>query len=461
MWNRKSSMSRLLCCGFVCLGVLVRARADPPAPADNPAPPDTRPNVIMITISSLRADHVSCLGYHRPTTPHFDRLAQRNTLFRNAFATSGWMMPAHGSLFTSLYPSVHGATHIDRRLDDAHDTLAERLAANGYYCVGFCCAPRLDAEHGFAQGFHVYDDRGVAGLLQTLDPGGTEGFDINRRRTNDLINDAAISWLQSNRHSPFFLFVHYYDNHWDYLPPEPYRSLYDPDYAGSISGIAIPREPLYSNPPGARDIQHMVALYDGEVRQTDEDLGQMLTVLENGGWLRNSILLVMGDHGEEFYEHGHTSHQGLYDELIHIPLVISVPRPGPKSTDALVSQVDILPTIFDYAGLPIPGACRGRSLKPLLEGGTRSLHDYVFCEYTGGAIPDVFAIRSLQYKCYLNHLGESFAYDVAADPAETTRIAERDFPPLLRRLQEDLSRIVQGNRPGNQELQSDAESQKE
>jgi arylsulfatase A-like enzyme len=440
--DRKSLPSRFLSHVVAGLSVCVVTGACASAQTNDPCAVETRPNVILVTISSLRADHTGCLGYARPTTPHLDRFAGRSVLFRNAFANSGWMMPAHGSLFTSLYPSVHGATHIDKKLGDAHDTLAEILAANGYYCVGFCCGPRLDDEHGFAQGFHVYDDRSVVSLLSTMGPEGAQAFDINGHRTNDLINDAAVSWLANNRHSPFFLFLHYYDNHWDYLAPEPYRSLYDPDYTGPLNGTAIAREPLYSNPPNEADIRHLIALYDGEVRQTDEDLGQMLAALEEKGLFENSIIVVSSDHGEEFYEHGHTSHHGVYDELIHVPLVISAPGHESRSTDALASQVDILPTVLDYLGIPVPALCRGKSLRPVIEGRAQSVNNFIFTEYTGGAVPDIFAVRSLHYKCCLTAAGEVFACNLPKDPDETTRIAPKDFDAQMQQLQKSLFQIA-------------------
>ena len=132
--------------------------------------PHPRPNVILITISSLRADHVGLFGYHRDTTPRLDAFGRENILFTNAFAASGWMMPAYGSIFTSLYPHEHGATHIDLKLHHQNLTLAEILKQNGYYCAGFCCNPRLDQNHGFAQGFDFYDDYSVSLTLQTLSP---------------------------------------------------------------------------------------------------------------------------------------------------------------------------------------------------------------------------------------------------------------------------------------------------
>jgi len=403
-------------------------------------------NIILITISTLRADHVGCLGYKRDTTPNLDAFAEQNVLFRNAFATSGWMMPALGSILTSLNPSHHGATHINKRLEDKHCTLAEILSENGYYCVSFCCNPRLDQTHGFAQGFDLYDDYSVSMMLHSLTFGNEEVLDINKQRTNNLINDVAIRWLQNNSHEPFFMFLHYYDNHWDYLPPAPYNSLYDPDYQGPINGTEIAREPLFSNPPSARDIQHIVALYDGEVRQTDKDLGEMLKFLRDKGLLDNSIVIVLGDHGEQFYEHGHTSHHGLHEELIHIPLAVSIPGTQAKGEiiDSLVSQMDILPTILDYLQIPVHDVCQGKSFKPVIEGQIEVVNESIFAEYTGGAAPDCYAVRSTRYK-YYEEAGESFAYDLAEDPREQHKILFPDFPEEVRMLQENLRRFINGS----------------
>jgi len=397
-------------------------------------------NVILITISSLRADHVSCLGYVRDTTPNLDAFAGENILFRNAFATSGWMMPAHGSIFTSLYPTLHGATHIDKSLGDEHFTLAEILADNGYHCVGFCCNPRLDREHGFAQGFDLYDDYSVSIMLESLAFGDKETVDINRQRTNTLINDAAIRWLQKNTNRPFFMFIHYYDNHWDYLPPPPYSERYDPDYDGPIDGMQIAREPLFSNPPSERDIQHMIALYDSEIKQTDNDLGEMLKVLKETGVSDNSIIIILGDHGEQFYEHGHTSHHGIYEELIHVPLAVLIPAEWArgKTIDSLVSQVDILPTILDFLQITALEQYQGKSLKPLIEGRIQAVNEYVFAEYTGGATTDCYAVRSIRYKCCQEVGSEPFVYDLAEDPGEQKRIVPDGFTDEIKTLEEKL-----------------------
>jgi arylsulfatase A-like enzyme len=401
-------------------------------------------NVILITISSLRADHTSALGYRRQTTPNFDRFVKSSVLFTNAFATSSWAMPSGGTIFTSLYPSNHGAAHIDKVLASKCDTLAETLKRFGYYTAGFCCNPRLSGEAGFAQGFDLYDDYSVNMMLASISFEDEVDKDINKQRTNDLINDAVIRWLRNNKHKPFFLYVHYYDNHWDYLPPSPYDHLYAPDYKGTVSGREIAREPLYSNKPSDRDVEHIIALYDGQLRQTDQDLGQLLDFLKKYEFLKDTIFIVMGDHGEQFYEHGHTSHHGIYDELVHIPLAIYLPNEEEegKIVDSLVSCVDIMPTILDLLDLPIPDTCRGISLKPLLEGKQRAIRDYVLIEYTGGAVPSQFGVRSEHYK-YIETENDVFAFDLNKDPLEEEKIPEMEFNEQMTILKKYMPKLFQ------------------
>ncbi len=406
-------------------------------------------NIVLITISSLRADHVGCLGYHRDTTAAFDSFAKEGILFTQTFAVSGWMMPAHGSIFTALYPNSHGATHIDKKLGSKHKTLAEILKANGYVTVGFCFNPRLDSEHGFDRGFDIYDDYSAAMMLQSLtfDSG---LIDINKHRTNDLINTAALAWLDRNDQHPFLLFVHYYDNHWDYLPPSPYDKLYDPNYDGPINGRNIAREPLFSNPPDDDGLNHMIALYDGQIRRTDDDLAILLNALRKKQLFENSIIILLADHGEQFYEHGHTSHQGLFEELIHIPLAIHIPgmQNTTKPVDALVSQIDILPTILDYLSITIPKQCQGKSLRTLIEGKTDKINDVIFAQYSAGAIPDCYVARSKKYKCYSTS-SESYAFDLEDDPGELSRILPCEFPEQARILSKKLSELLMHQRSGN------------
>jgi len=411
------------------------------------APTANMPNVILVTISSLRADHVSSLGYDRQTTPNFDKFAKDNILFTNAFATSSWQMPTVGSIFTSLYPGEHGATHINKKLSRNVLTLAGILKENGFYTAGFGCNPRLSADYGFDKGFDFYDDYSVSMMLSSMSFGQAESIDINKRRTNDLVNDAAIRWLQKNTHKPFFLSVHYYDNHWDYLPPAPYDTLFDPDYAGYIDGTEIAREPLCSNRPSDRDVEHIIALYDGQVRQTDQDLGELLDFLKEKGRFKNSVIIVTGDHGEQFYEHGHTSHHGIFDELIHVPLAISVPDMNePNIIDSFASGVDIVPTILDYTGVPVPSQCRGQSLMAIVEAKPGSERDFVFVEYTGGAVPDCFGARFKKYKLICEE-GEIFAYNLETDLLEQKKIYKDDFTSEMNEMFEKVRHLLIKDKP--------------
>jgi len=399
----------------------------------------TCPNVILITISSLRADHIGCFGYERQTSPFFDEFARENIVFTECFSTSSWMMPATGSIFTSLYPYEHKASHIDKSLSSESDTLAEVLSQEGYWTAGFCCNPRLSSERGFAQGFSYYDDYSFELLLDSVIFGEGGDVEINSSRSNGLINGAVTRWLGNNSHEPFFLFVHYYDNHWDYSPPSPYDELFDGDYNGDMDGSRISDEPLYSNRPSQEDVEHIVALYDGEVRRTDADLGDLLGFLEEAGLMEESIVIVSGDHGEEFYEHGHTSHHGVYDEHIHIPAAISFPGKGyeGKVVDSLVSGLDIMPTVLDFAGAAIPSFCRGKSLVPVIEGESDKLRDSLFIEYTGGAEPDAFAVRSQRYKI-VETGGRIFGFDLLKDPGEQDEICIENFTEEMKELSEKL-----------------------
>lgn len=148
----------------------------------------------------------------------------------------------------------------------------------------------------------------------------------------------------------------------------------------------------------------------------------------------------MGDHGEQFYDHGNTSHQGLYEELVHVPLAISIPDTSTKSStiNSLISQMDIMPTILDYLQIPAPEQCEGKSFKPVVEGKSESVNDYVFMEYTAAAVPDIFAARSAKYKCYKDNEGNYFAYDLENDPQEYKIIHQEKFSKEVKILQEYL-----------------------
>lgn len=386
---------------------------------------EDKKNIILISISTLRYDHCSISSYHRGTTEAFDKFASGNIYFTNAFATSSWSMPAIGSVFTSKYPSHHGAKDIYSKLGNDNCTLAEILTDNQYYCVGFCCNRHLTADAGFSQGFGFYDDYSAEIMLESLFDG-NEPFDISFCRTNDLINKAAIRWLNHNSRHPFFLFVHYFDNHIPYLPQRLYGKLYTENYISPLDFTRVHREPLHSNRPADKDIDYLIALYDGQVKQTDDDLGQLLKYLTDAKLTEKSVIIVMGDHGEQFYDHGYSSHHDIYDELTHIPLAMSLPAGKNEKIDALVSTIDIMPTILDLLELSIPTKLEGQTMLPVISGQADTLHDFIFIEYTGQAIKDKYAFRTGRLK-YVFTENQQYIYDLINDPAEQVKIFPEDF----------------------------------
>jgi arylsulfatase A-like enzyme len=218
------------------------------------------------------------------------------------------------------------------------------------------------------------------------------------------------------------MFVFYFDPHHDYIPPKPFDTMFDPDYDGSIDGCGITDAPLKNNRPPQRDLDHIVALYDGEIRYTDTYISKLLDAFAKFDILDRTLVVIFGDHGDEFYEHGGTGHaRTLYNEIIHVPLVFRWPSEIPKGRcfDALVSQVDIMPTIFDYLGIQHKLAMQGASLKKLIEGRVSWINEYVFAGGSNGKC----AIIGIRNKMLLNHaIGGTEFYDLSNDPREQNNI---------------------------------------
>jgi arylsulfatase A-like enzyme len=305
------------------------------------------PNVLLVSIDSLRADHLGSYGYPRDTTPSIDRLARRGALFETAISSASWTVPAHMTMLTGLPPEVHGVNDRFSALSPDAVTLAEALHGAGYQTAAFISGPTVMAQYGFAQGFDLFDDRMVeVGRTQPTSPGLLE-----------LVEGHLDRWSDAGRHAPFFVFLHMWDVHYDYAPPEPYDRLFDPDYAGDLTGHDFEQNARIHAGMDARDLQHLIALYDGEIRYTDEHVGRVIERLRALHALDDTIVVVTSDHGEEFFEHGLKGHaKTLYDEVLHVPLVISYPR-GVRFAQRIHAQVrtmDLAPTILGLAGVAAP-----------------------------------------------------------------------------------------------------------
>jgi len=335
------------------LGILVLAlvawltRSAPVAPPSAGPPP----NILLVSIDSLRADHLHSYGYARETSPTIDTLARDGVLFRHAVAPATWTLPSHMTMLTGMPPELHGVTTNERRLAPEAVTLAEVLRDAGYATAGFAAAPYVRSMYGFDQGFDLYDESIVAdGLLDSL-------TGLTSPESTRLVTGYLESWDAGGRQKPFFVFLHLWDVHYDYNPPPPYDTMFDPDYVGPVTGRNFLLDPHVKPGMDPRDLAHVRALYDGEIRYTDEHLGKIVALLERMGVLDDTIVVVTSDHGEEFFEHGRKGHgEVLYDETLLVPLVLRFPRAiaAGKVVTEQARMMDLAPTLLELAGVAAP-----------------------------------------------------------------------------------------------------------
>jgi len=398
-----------------------RGATDPLADRDETqAAPARGYNVVLISIDSLRADHVGAYGYERATSPTIDALAEAGTRFEHFYSTTCWTLPAHMSLMTGRSLLRHGVIYDDRSLDDRVPVLAESFARAGYHTAAIVSAPYLDRRYGFDRGFESYDDR-------------TVHFDSHRDShaaspSAPRLQAAARSWLAANGRQPFFLFLHHWDVHYDYEPGAPYDTLFDPDYTGTVTGRDFYFDPAVHAGMPKRDLEHLVALYDGEIRLVDDAIADLRSALAELGVADRTIIAVTADHGDEFFEHGRKGHhRSLYDEVLRVPFVLYVP--GVESTRptiaAAASLVDVMPTLLGLVGIATPDGLDGIDWSLVAYGEGTEPERAVLAElYELEALDFKVSLRSGAAKI-IHHFGVApehprvEAYDLATDPGET------------------------------------------
>ena len=305
-------------------------------------------NIILISLDTLRADHLGTYGYHRNTSPFIDAFAKESIVFEHAVVQAPNTLPSHMSIMTSLYPSFHGTWNKNSRLDDEHITLAELLQGKGYQTAAFVDGGFVSASFGFDQGFDIYDDQG--------------------RRIAQILPKVK-KWLDENKSNPFFLFIHCFDIHSPYKPPPPYdRIFHDFTYTGHFN--LSRKDQKLKMDVTEEDLRHLIALYDGGIRYTDEKIGEFLSYLRDSGLYDQSLIIITSDHGEEFQEHGGFLHwQIYYRPNLNVPLIMRIPN-YPKEEiriNELVRSIDLLPTILELTELPPHTRAQGISLLPLIK----------------------------------------------------------------------------------------------
>src|SRR5215831_3732096 len=368
------------------------------------AAPVSRPNIILITLDTTRADRMGFLGSTSGLTPNLDALAKESAIFTRAFSQAPLTPPSHATILTGTYPQYHQVNNFGVPLSERLPYAPSILKAQGYQTAAFIGALALDpgagAAPGFDRGFDTYD----AGYGHS--PSGSDRYHSVERRGGEVV-ERALAWLNKHPRGPFLLWVHLYDAHDPYEPPEPYATKY------------------------------ASAPYDGEIAYADSCVGKFLTQLKARGLYRSSIIAVMADHGEALGDHGEETHGiFLYDATIHVPLLIKLPAPARaaklegKRVDTRVGLVDVLPTILEESGIPIPKEVQGQSLlgmmKPSPKTDAAAAQDrpsYAESDYGHNAYgwASLHALRTGKY-LYLDAPRREL-YDQAADPKAERNLA--------------------------------------
>ncbi|MGD8441354.1 MAG: sulfatase [Holophagae bacterium] len=308
------------------------------------------PDVVWIVVDTLRADHVGCYGSPRPTTPNIDRLAGQSVRFETAYSQAPWTTPSFASMLTSLYPTTLGVTEKPDRLDDRFTLLSEVLSVHGWDTGAVISHYFLKAKWNLCQGFDVYDESAIVGH------GGVSG---------DIATGAALDFLDNHPDRPVFLFVHYFDPHYDYIEHPGYLDTSDIAYDGPItSGMVYTDLKEIVRDLDEEDLDYLRRLYDSEIAYTDARIGELLDGLRARGRFDDAVIVFTADHGEEFRERSTVGHGGtVYNELIHVPLIVKLP--GSAQTGVLTTEVgliDLYPTILDLVGVSIDHDIAGTSM---------------------------------------------------------------------------------------------------
>jgi arylsulfatase A-like enzyme/Flp pilus assembly protein TadD len=370
-----------------------------------------RLNLLLISLDTARPDHLGCYGYEGISTPHLDRMAADGVLFTDALTSAPITLPSHASVLTGLYPLSHGVRENEIYvLAGEFTTLAEILQAEGYATGAFIGSFVLDSSFGLDQGFETYDDDVTGGMpADPFDPPEIDAAEVN---------ESAVPWLEEVE-EPFFAFVHYYDPHAPYEPPPPYDSL----YAGRP--------------------------YDGEIAFTDRAVGEVLGVLENRGLLDRTLVVIISDHGEGLGQHDELYHGILiYDTTIKCVLIVKPPsatgsadaQANVPRVEATVELIDVMPTVLDMLEIASPVETEGRSLRPLMQGGSlppKVCYLETMLPYLAFRWSPLRGVRFGEWK-YISAPDEEL-YNVERDPGELRNLVSAEHTRL-----EDLRTALTG-----------------
>lgn len=413
---------------------------------------ESRFNVLFISIDTLRADYLGCYGHDRPTSPAIDALAAQSILFERALSQSSWTLPSYATLLSGLHPETHGVVRRRHRFDGRQVSFVELFAEAGYSTAAFVSGTFTDSRWGFDQGFDLYDDLGMVygdndERTGDIDPKSPRFIrKAHQRLTSPEIDERARRWLEEHRDRRFFLFLHYFDPHEEYLEHAEFRADFPVRALPRHLEVKAPEDLTDENRGPFQRRAELSRIYEQEIRFTDGYIGGVLRHLDELGLADNTIVVFHADHGEEFGErirvgHGHS----VFDELIHVPLLMRIPGRAPARLAQPVGTVDIAPTLLELCGLPVPDVSeiemQGRSLVPLLEDPTLPRGEPVLstlfttaADPSGNDMPLVLMFRVEDEDFTLVERGPrkgetgstAWLFDKAADPHQTTDLSEAE-----------------------------------
>jgi arylsulfatase A-like enzyme len=436
-------------------------------------------NVILITVDALRADHLSCYGYHKKTTKNLDELANNGFLFTQAFSNAPETCASFPSILTSTYPLMFNQETFPS-LSKERVMLSEILRKKGYTTGAFHSNPYLSSFYGYDKGFDVFEDLGAAEHLEARrgrknflervgaianeklgtvfgynnlfykvlanayinmskpikkivkGPVGQFNIDMKYYADANMTNAKVISWLK-NIGNHFFLWIHYMDVHMPYKPPQEYLN----NFGLSLRDKEIKalNEKMYKKiyksdkvKISKTELKNLVDLYDAEIRYVDDVVRFLLDEIAKIGLLSNTLVIVTADHGEEFLEHGGMLHASktakLHDELLHVPLILYAPELGENMViNDLVSLIDLAPTIVDILGIKKPEQWIGESLLPLIKGEERKRDNGIVSEFLSNGKRKT-AYRTKKWKFILDEEKNAYElYDLGKDSKEKNNVA--------------------------------------
>jgi len=393
-------------------------------------------------------------------------------LFETAIAESSWTIPSHATLLTGVCSRVHGMELAYSRLSPSRRTVAETFRENGYRTAGVFSGPFLHPIFGFGRGFDSY----VNAIEQPPEPAppiealsDREGIDLvlaryavaHRSLTSAAVTDRAFDFLADVGSEPFFLFLYYFDPHYDYAPPEELWRRFDPDFEGRFTGEDFIRNPDIGVGMDPRNLRNLVARYDGEILYTDSQIGRLLDALETNGLRDRTLVVVTGDHGEEFLEHGNRGHRhSLFDEVLRVPLIASLPgrMPEGRRVAAVVRHLDVARTILSAAGITPGEELGGVDLRRLLGSGAKPAPLVAESRLIRKQVENEWvSLRSADIKYLRRRQGEKtteLLFDLGLDPEElrplirqTTVVADAEAWRAFGRARLDLARLLESSPP--------------